>query len=50
MHFCRKLSFCGGYVLYGGHFLLKFGEGGHKNILYDRDPLSHLKKIKFQTK
>ena len=29
-HFCRD------YALFGGHFLLKFGGEGHKNILYDR--------------
>ena len=35
-HFCCKLSFCRDYALFGGHFLLKFGGEGHKNILYDR--------------
>ena len=33
---CRKLFFCRDYALFGGHFLLKFGGEGHKNILRDR--------------
>ena len=36
--FCRKLFFCRDYALFGGHFLLKFGGEGHKNILRDRAP------------
>ena len=36
-HFCCKLSFCRDYALFGGHFLLKFGGEGHKNILYSRE-------------
>ena len=35
-HCCRKLSFCRDYVLFGGHFLLRFGGVGHRNILMDR--------------
>ena len=37
-HFCRKLSFVAITRLLGGHFLLKFGAWGHKNILMDRGP------------
>ena len=35
-HFCCKLSFVAITRLLGGHFLLKFGAWGHKNILMDR--------------
>ena len=44
-HCCRKLSFCRDYALFGGHFLLKFGGEGHKNILYDRDCRSPVLKL-----
>ena len=40
-HCCRKLSFCRDYVLFGGHFLLRFGGVGHRNILMDRGLNTH---------